>query len=213
MRAQAFAWCLLGESLLLQARWEEGDGCLERSCLLHESLGSRSGALAWQRRAELAACRGRLDEVNSYLRRASGIATVSPMASHLWGRIHATAASRRWNRMSQPGLCAPCRPPPPQQLVTATVPRASALLNPVAAEAFACLGDRDNARYYCDAAGQVAGYFSSSAWQAMAESASGSVSLLEGDRAAARGHFGAAGELYARAGQPYWTERSARQAV
>jgi len=30
-RAQAFAWCLLGESLLLHARWDEAAGCLERS--------------------------------------------------------------------------------------------------------------------------------------------------------------------------------------
>jgi len=92
VRAQAFAWCLLGESLLLQARFDESDGCLERSCLVHESLGSRSGALAWQRRAELAVCRRRFAEVDTYLRRASGIATVSAMASHMWGRIHATAA-------------------------------------------------------------------------------------------------------------------------
>src|SRR5207248_7061227 len=45
VRGQAFAWCLLGESLLLHARWEEAAGCLERSCELHASLGSRSGGL------------------------------------------------------------------------------------------------------------------------------------------------------------------------
>ena len=40
VRAQAFAWCLLGESLLLHARFEEAAGCLERSCELHASFGT-----------------------------------------------------------------------------------------------------------------------------------------------------------------------------
>lgn len=92
VRAQAFAWCLLGESLLLQARYEEAAGCLQRSGELHASLGERSGALAWQRLAELFVCRGQVDEAAHPLRRASAIATVSPMAPHLWGRIYATHA-------------------------------------------------------------------------------------------------------------------------
>lgn len=92
VRAQAFAWCLLGESLLLQARWDKAEGCLERSCDLHASIGSRSGALPWQRRAELAVCRGAYDQADAHLRQASGIATVSGMARHLWGRINATGA-------------------------------------------------------------------------------------------------------------------------
>src|SRR5262249_21090021 len=90
VRAQAFAWCLLGEPLLLQARYEEAEGCLERSGELHASLGERSGALAWQRLAELQVCRGQPDAAAQPLRRASAIATVSPMAPHLWGRIYAT---------------------------------------------------------------------------------------------------------------------------
>ena len=213
VRAQAFAWCLLGESLLLQARWEESDGCLERSCHLHDSLGSRSGALAWQRRGELAACRHRLDEVDSHLRRASGIATVSPMASHVWGRIHATAAFAAMERGDAAVAVHAVQAATAARVRYGDCPTCSALLNPVAAAAFSSLGDGDNARYYRDAAGHVAGYFSSSAWQAMAESAAGSVSVLEGNRAAARGHFATASELYAKAGQPYWAERSARQAV
>ena len=76
MRAQAFAWCLLGESLLLQARWDESAGCLTRSCDLHAALGSRSGALAWQRRAELAVCRGTYDEAAACLRQAAAGAMV-----------------------------------------------------------------------------------------------------------------------------------------
>ena len=213
VRAQAFAWCLLGESLLLQARFEESDGCLERSCDLHDSLGSRSGALAWQRRAELAACRGSYGEVDGYLRRAAGIATVSAMASHLWGRIHATAALAAVERGE------PARAVHAVQAAAAAsarygdCPTCSALLNPVAAEAFAMLGDGDNARYYCEVADRVAGYFFSSAWQAMAAAAAGSVSRAEGDRSGVRRHFALAADLYERAGQPFWTERSSRLAT
>ena len=213
VRAQAFAWCLLGESLLLQGRWEESDGCLERSCALHESLGSRSGALPWQRRAELAACQGRLDEVHDYLRRASGIATVSPLASHVWGRIHATAAFAAMERGEPQSAVQSVQAAAAASARYGDCPTCSALLNPVAAGAFATLGDGDNARYYRDAAGRVAEYFSSSAWRAMAESAAGSVSRLEGDRAGARGHFGTAAELYEKAGQPFWAGYSAGQAV
>jgi DNA-binding SARP family transcriptional activator len=211
VRAQAFAWCLLGESLLLQARWEESDGCLERSCVLHDSLGSRSGALAWQRRAELAVCQGRLGDADAYLRRASGIATVSPMASHLWGRIHATAAFAAMERGDPAAAVHAVQAAAAAGARYGDCPTCSALLNPVAAEAFASLRDADNARYYRDAAGRVAGYFSSSAWRAMAESAAGSVRILEGDRDDARDHFGTASELYAAAGQPFWAERSKRQ--
>jgi len=213
IRAQAFAWCLLGESLLLQARWEESDGCLERSCVLHDSLGSRSGALAWQRRAELAVCQGRLADVDAYLRRASGIATVSPMASHLWGRIHATAAFAAMERGDPAAAVHAVQAAAAAGARYGDCPTCSALLNPVAAEAFASLRDADNARYYRDAAGRVAGYFSSSAWRAMAESAAGSVRILEGDRDDARDHFGTASELYAAAGQPFWAERSKRQSA
>jgi DNA-binding SARP family transcriptional activator len=213
VRAQAFAWCLLGESLLLQARWEESDGCLERSCHLQDSLGSRPVALPWQRRGELAACQGRLDEVDGYLRRASGIATVSPLASHAWGRIHATAAFAAMQRGEPAAAVRSVQAAAAAGARYGDCPTCSALLNPVATDAFSFLEDLDNARYYRDAAGRVASHFSSSAWQAMAESAAASVSRLEGDRAGARGHFAIASELYAKAGQPFWAERSARLAV
>jgi DNA-binding SARP family transcriptional activator len=212
-RAQAFAWCLLGESLLLQARWEEADGCLEQSCVRHESLGSRSGALSWQRRAELAACRGRPEEVEGYLRRASGIATVSPMASHLWGRIHATAAFAAMERDEPASAVQSVQAAAAAAARYGDCPTCSALLNPVAASAYAALGQADDARYHRDASERVAGYFSSSAWQAMAASAAGSVSRLEGDRSGARGHFDTAGELYRRAGQPYWAQQAQRQSA
>lgn len=212
VRAQAFAWCLLGESLLLQARWEESDGCLERSCALHETLGSRSGALPWQRRAELAACLARHDDVEAHLRKASGIATVSPMASHLWGRIYATSAFDALTRGDADRAVAAVQSAVSAAARYGDCPTCSALMNPVAAEAFAALGDDDNTRSYRDAATRAAGHFSSSALQAMAECAAGSAAVVEGDRAGAASHFDQAQSLYRQAEQPFWAERTARQA-
>ena len=208
VRAQAFSWCLLGESLLLQARWEEAMGCLERSCELHASLGSRSGALPWQRRAELAVCRGSFDEADSYLRRASGIATVSGMASHVWGRIYATAAFAAVERSDADEAVRCVRAAAAAAARYGDCPTCSALLNPMAAEAFALLGDSASARPYTESAARVARMFNSSAWHAMAESAAGSLAVAEGDEQTALRHFDSSRDLYERAGQPYWAHRS-----
>jgi len=212
VRAQAFAWCLLGESLLLQARWYESDGCLARSCDLHASLGSRSGALAWQRRAELAACRGAHGETAACLRQASGIATVSAMASHLWGRIHATGALSAVEQGDPERAVLSVQAAAAAAARYGDCPSCSALINPVAAEAFALLGDPDSACGYADAAAGVAASFSSSAWQAMADAAAGSAAVAAGDTWTAIGHFASARERYEYAGQPYWAHRAARLA-
>jgi DNA-binding SARP family transcriptional activator len=213
LRAQAFAWCLLGESLLLQARWEEAAGCLERSCDLHASLGTRSGALPWQRLAELAVCRGAPEEAGNLLRRASAIATVSPMARHLWGRIYATAAFAQIEQGDPDAAARSVRAAGAAAARYGDCPSCSALLNPVAAEALSMLDDREGVRPYADAASAVAGMFESSAWRAMAESAAASVAAGDGDSARARERFEAAAALYERAGQPYWFERSLAQAA
>jgi len=213
VRAQAFAWCLLGESLLLQARWEEAAGCLERSCDLHSSLGTRSGALPWQRLAELAVCRGAPAEATEPLRRASAIATVSPMARHMWGRIYATAAFGQIEQGDPEAAARSVRAAGAAAARYGECPTCSALLNPVAAEALTMLDDRDSARSYADAAAGVAGMFDSSAWRAMAESAAASVAAAEGDSVGARERFEAAAGLYERAGQPYWLQRSRTQAA
>jgi ATP/maltotriose-dependent transcriptional regulator MalT len=71
-------------------------------------------------------------------------------------------------------------------------PSCGALLNPMAAEAFAALGDRNEARAYAESAAAVARVFDSSAWRAMAESAAGSAANAEGEPARARAHFAAA---------------------
>ncbi len=212
VRAQAFAWCLLGEALLLQARWDESDGCLARSCDLHASLGSRSGALAWQRRAELAVCRGAHDEAAACVRQAAGIATVSAMACHLWGRIHAAAAFSAVEQGDPERAILSVQAAAAAAARYGDCPTCSALINPVATEAFALLGDPDSAHVYVDAAARVAASFSSSAWQAMADTAAGSAAAAAGDTRIAIGHFASARERYELAGQPYWARRATRLA-
>jgi DNA-binding SARP family transcriptional activator len=213
-RAQAFAWCLLGESLLLHAHWDEAAGCLERSCELHASFdGSRSGALPWQRLAELSASRGEPGEADALLRRASAIATVSPMAMHMWGRIHATAAFAQLEQGDPPAAARSVRAAAASAVRYGDCPSCSALLNPLAAEAFGALGDLDTARAYAEAATRVAAMFESSAWSAMAESAAGSVAAAEGAPAEARTRFEEAASLYDRIGHSYWAERSQAQAA
>ncbi len=166
VRAQAFAWCLLGESLLLQARWDEAAGCLTRSCELHRSLGSRSGGLPWQRLAELSVCTGALGDVEAQLRQASAIATVAPMARHLWGRIHATAAFAAMAQGAPEVAARHVRAAAAAAARYGDCPSCSALLNPVAAEALAALGDTEGAAAYAAAAARVAETFASSAWRA-----------------------------------------------
>ena len=212
VRAQAFAWCLLGEALLLRARWDEAAGCLERSCELHDSLGTSTAALPWQRLAELAVCRGEQPEADALLRRAASIATVSPMAKHLWGRIHATAAFAALERADPESAARSVRAAAAAAARYGDCPSCSALLNPMAAEAFAALGDADGARAYAAAAARVSDVFDSSAWRAMAESAAASVAAVEGEPSRARERFEAAATLFERAGQPYWIERSLAQA-
>jgi DNA-binding SARP family transcriptional activator len=211
VRAQAFAWCLLGESLLLQARFDEAAGCLERSCALHESFGTRSGGLPWQRRAELAVCTGATSDVEPYLRRASGIATVSAMAAHVWGRIYATRAFAALEAGSPGRAVEAVRAAAASAQRYGDCPSCSALLNPVAAEAFALLGDAASAHTYAAHAEQVGQMFASSAWQAMALSAAGSAASADGDHDAARQRFDEAAQLYTKAGQPYWAGWVARR--
>ncbi len=210
--AQAFAFCLLGETLLLQGRWDEADGCLERSCATHASLDARSGALPWQRRAELAVCRGAYDDAEAYVRTATGLATVSPMASHLWGRIYGVRGLAALEQGDPEGAVRAVQNAAAAAARYGDCPTCSALLNPVAAEAFARAGEPEAAGAYAEAAHRVAAMFSSAAWQAMAHAALGSAAMARGDTRAAIGHFESASQGYRKAGQPYWADRSARQA-
>ncbi len=208
VRAEAFAWCLLGESLLLRGQWDEAEACLTRSGEIHAELGPSSGALPWQRLAELAVLRGNSDEARDHLRRATAIAAVSPMSSHLWGRIYAVAALDALER-GEPGHAL-------ERVRAATraaaghgeCPSCSALLHPIAAEAHALVGDTRSAVERAEAAALFAEGRGSSAWQAMAETAAAAVALADGDSITAEQLFRVAAGLYDSAGQPFWAARA-----
>ncbi|GAB1822281.1 BTAD domain-containing putative transcriptional regulator [Herbidospora sp. RD11066] len=206
--AQAFAWCLLGESLLLRGDFDEAEACLERSCELYAPLGSRSVALPWLRRAEVAACVHAHDEAAAHLKRARAIAMVTPMARHAWARLHATAALAAMERGDPGDVIRAVRATQNAAARHGDCATCSALLNPVGAQAFALVGDREGAYTLFEAASRLAGSFESSAWSAMAESAAGSVALIDGDHAKADAHFGAAAGLYDRAGHAHWAART-----
>jgi ATP/maltotriose-dependent transcriptional regulator MalT len=181
---------------------------------LLKSLGPKSGAaLPWQRLAELAVCRGAPAAADLPLRRASAIATVSAMASHLWGRIHATAAFAALEQGDPEAAARAVRAAATAAARYGDCPSCSALLNPMAAEAFAALGDRESTRAYAESAERVAGFFDSSAWRAMAESAAASLAAVEGDTARARAGFTDAAALYEHARQPYWAQRALAHAA
>ncbi|MFF5111327.1 BTAD domain-containing putative transcriptional regulator [Streptosporangium sp. NPDC000509] len=209
--AQAFAWCLLGESLLLQAEWDEAAACLERSCELYEPLGSRSVALPWLRRAELSACGGSHDEARVYLKRAAAIATVTPMARHAWSRLHATAALAAMERGEPEDAIRAVRATQRAAARYGDCLTCSALLNPVGAQAFALVGDAEGAHALATAAAQFAGSFASSAWSAMAEETAASAAVADGDHTAARDRFQAAAVLYDKAGHTFWADRARAQ--
>ncbi|KJE21022.1 DNA-binding transcriptional activator of the SARP family [Frankia torreyi] len=210
---QAFAWCLLGESLLLRGHWDAAAACLDRSCELYAPMGSRSVALPWLRRAELAICTGALDEVVPYLKRASAIAAVTPLARHAWGRLHATAALAALERDDLDGAVESVRAASRTAARYGDCASCGLLLNPVGAETLARAGDAAGARAFAEAARRAASFHDSMAWTAMAESAAGSAAAAAGDPVEARAGFETAAALYEKAGQPFWAARSRRQAA
>jgi DNA-binding SARP family transcriptional activator len=207
-RAEAFAWCLLGESLLLGGSWDEASACLDRSITLYDDLGSVTVPLPWQRRAELAACRGGSEAVRVDLQRAAAIATVSPMGRHGWGRIYATAALDALERDEPAEAVRAVASAAAAAARHGDCPSCSALLNPLAAEAAAAVGDAAGARAAATAAEAVAATFESAAWRAMAETAAGWSDVVAGDEAAGRGRFLAAAAFYDDARQPFWAARA-----
>ena len=211
--AQAFAWCLLGESLLLRGRWDEAAGCLERSTELYAELDARAGALPWQRLAELAVMRGDSKAAAACLRHGMAIAVVSPMARHAWGRLYATAALDALEQGEPAEAVRVVRSAAAAAARYGECPTCTALLYPTAAEAFAALGDRAGAAVFVQAAERVAESFQSSAWTAMAESARGSLALTAADAGGARERFLAAARLYESAHQPFWSARCRLQAA
>jgi ATP/maltotriose-dependent transcriptional regulator MalT len=134
------------------------------------------------------------------------------MAMHMWGRIHATAAFAQLEQGDPEAAARSVRSAAASGVRYGDCPSCSALLNPLAAEAFGALGDVGTARSYAEAATRVAAMFESSAWSAMAESAAGSVAAAEGAAAVACSRFENAASLYDRIGHSYWAERSQAQA-
>lgn len=211
-RAEAFGWCLLGESMLLRGRWDEAAGPLERAGEIHAELGESSGALAWQRLGELAVCRGNLDVAATHVRRGMTIATVSPMARHVWGRLYATQAFGALEAGDPSRAADAARAAAAASTRYGDCATCDALLHPLAAEAFHALGDAPGAELHAEIADRTAGMWESSAWRAMAITARAFHRATLGDADAAARGLRKASALYDRAGQPYWAERTRRRA-
>lgn len=211
-RPEGVAWCLLGEALLLAGRWVEAEECLQQSIAVNQAVGSKMGeALTWQRLAELAVFRGRTAEAEEYVQRGLQVATLAPMgATHLMGRLYATAAFNAVESGDGVGTqrALELLAEAPQRY--GDCPACTALVNPVAAEAYVALGSIDRAQAHAQAAEQAAANFGSAGWQAMAKLARGFAARGAGE--AASHHFIAAAELYDQIGQPYYAARSLLQA-
>lgn len=206
-RAQAFAWCLLGESLLLRGHWDEAAGSLDRSGEIHAELGERSGALPWQRLGELAVCRGEIERAEPYLRRGMAIATVSPMAQHMWGRLYATEALAALETGDPEAAVRAVRAALESAARHGSCPTCSAMINPLAAEAYAALEDGGQAASHADSAERTAGFWESSAWGAMAVTARAFQRAAAGEASSAADGLIEAAGLYERGGQPFWAAR------
>jgi DNA-binding SARP family transcriptional activator len=206
-RAEAFGWCLLGEALMLRGRLDEAEACLTQSTALHSELGNSSAGLPWQRLGEVAASRGNLDAAQAAVTRGMAIATVSPMARHLWGRLYATSAFIAMRRGDAAAAVAAIRDAQSAAARYGDCPTCSALLHPMAAEAYAALGDAAGAARHAELAAGTASMFQSSAWSAMAESALGEASRAAGSTAAAARHFENAAMLYDKASHVFWAQR------
>jgi DNA-binding SARP family transcriptional activator len=209
-RVEAFAWCLLGESLLVSGRWSEAIDCINRSIKLRQELGPETVALPWQRLAEIAVYRGESPE--PYLRQGMSITMVSPMAQHAWGRLYATEGLDALERGDLTGALHAVEGAAAAAERYGECPGCCSLLHPVAAEAYAAAGNPDAAERHAEAVERLAGRWESTAVSAMAETAWGSVALARGDSAEAAARFLSASEMHQRLGQPFWAGRTLFQA-
>jgi hypothetical protein len=133
------------------------------------------------------------------------------MARHAWARLHATAAFAAMERGEPERAVRSVRATQSAAARYGDCPTCSALLNPIAAQAFALVGDREGAHALAEAATQLAASFESSAWSAMAESAAASAAVADGDLRMARQRFNSAAILYEKAGQSFWASRASAQ--
>ena len=208
-RAEALAWLLRGESLLVRGRWDEARPCLDRSLALQRAVGSAAGQVSTlQRLAELNAYQGDLAAAEARLAEALSLSVGPSMAHHVWARIYATCAFVALDRdepleaaraidaaegvAERVGACAVC----------------GALLDPVAVEAFVALGDAARAERHAQAAERTAAYWESGAWRAMAGMARAGVEGSRGELAAAVRRYVAASAEFERVGQRFDAARA-----
>jgi hypothetical protein len=171
-------------------------------------LDARSGALSWQRLAELAVCRGDSAAAEEYIDRGMTIAAVSPMAMHLWGRLYATSALNALERGAPDEALRAVKMAQEAAARYGDCPSCSALLRPVAAEVYAALRSPAEAEHHLRAVEQIVGFSDSASWRAMAETTRGFLARARQEPGDAWPHFLAAATLYERVGQPFWAARS-----
>jgi len=208
-RAEGLAATLLGESLLLRGRWDEAEEHLRRAVELHQSLGASTGeALASQRLAELAVYRGDADSAGRHLERGLALAVEGPLPEHLLSRLYATMALNALEMDDPEAACEALEAAARAAAQYGACPPCEALLHPVAAEAYAAVGDLDRAQSHAAAAEQ-AGTWGSDAWLAMAAVARAAVAPSRGEAAQ---QLADAAATFARIGQPFQSARCHLQA-
>jgi tetratricopeptide (TPR) repeat protein len=203
-RAEALAWLLRGQALLLRGRWDEASSCLMQSLSIQRSLDSAPGqVLALQRLAQVSANRGEHAAARQHLDTALAIDVHPPMAHHVWVRVHATAA---FNALETNDLGSAV-----QAIESAEAAAdhngsclvCGALLNPVATRTYVALGDLGRAEHYAEEAERTAQYWDSGTWWAMAKLAQAEIERLRGDTMSAEQRFLTAAAEFERVGQPF----------
>jgi len=183
------------------------------SLRLHAELGSPMGeALVAQRLAELAVGRGDAQTADAYLRRGLQRLDQSSMPLHLVGRLYGTLALNALEQGDVAGATAAIEAAARASERYGNCPTCGALLHPVAAQTFAALGDPERGEPHAQAATQVAGYWESQAWRAMAELARGALARARQEPARAHQHFLDAAAAFELAEQPYEAARALLQA-
>jgi len=208
-RAEGLAACLLGESLLLRGHWNEAEEHLRRSVEIHRSLGASTGqSLASQRLAELAVYRGDADSAAQHLERGLELAIEGPLPEHLLSRLYATMALNALEMDDPTAACEAIEAAARASERFGSCPPCNALLHPVAAEAYAAIGDLDRARSYA-AAAEETGNWGSDAWRAMAAVARAAIAP---SKAEAVEHLVEAADTFTRIEQPFQAARCNLQA-
>ncbi|MDN5919674.1 MAG: AAA family ATPase [Pseudonocardia sp.] len=202
-RGCAFAVTLRGEAKLLSGRLEQADEDLRDGARRNRALGAATGeALALQRRAEIALCRGDPAAADALLDEALAVARESDVGFHLLDRIYGTKITAAGDPIAalimldeaESGVRGPLETCPGCR-ITLTVP---------AAIAAARAGDLVRAAHYARATEVLAGVVMRlPGWDAALDEVKGHLAAAErGDGAEAGARFRAAAEGFRDAGQP-----------